>query len=64
MIGCELSMDTNHKPDNHRTSLCHSHTALSGAVFGVRAQIQQEQQQQEQQQQMLPAQRFLEVGTS
>ena len=67
--GCELSMDTNHRPDNHIASLLHSHTALSGAVFGVRAQIEQEQrlqqvQQEEQQQQMLPAQRFLEVGTS
>jgi hypothetical protein len=51
-------MDTNHTPDNHSTSLLHSHTALSGAVFGVRAQIEQEQQQH-----TLPAQRFLEVGT-
>ena len=62
-------MDTNHLPDNHITSLLHSHTALSSAVLGVRAQTcllqdQQAQEQQEQrQQQMLPAQRFLEVGT-
>ena len=63
MIGCELSMDTNHKPDNHIMSLLHSHTALSGAVFGVRAQIQQEQQQ-EQQQQVLPLQRSQEMGQS
>ena len=58
----ELSMDTNHVPDNHIPSLLHSHTASLDAAFGVRAQTQQEQQEQ-QQQQMLPAQRFLEVGT-
>ena len=54
-------MDVNHTPDNFIENLLDGHTALSGAVFGVRAQ---QEQQEQQQQQMLPAQRFLEVGTS
>jgi hypothetical protein len=62
-------MDVNHISDNHIASLRHSHTALSGAGFDVRAQeqrLQQEQQnaEQQQQQKMLPARCFLEVGTS
>ena len=59
-------MDVIHTPDNHIFSLgtLHSHTARLSAVFGVRAQLEQEQQQQEQQQQVLPLQRSLEVGQS
>ena len=58
-------MDVVHTPDNRIAYLgtLHSRTALLRAVFGVRAQLQQESQQ-EQQQQMLPAQRSLEVGQS
>ena len=62
----EWSMDTNHLPDNDRTFRLHKNTAPASAVLSVRAQIeqvQQQQQQEQQQQQMLPAQRYLEVGT-